>query len=124
MNHQFAEQRRIQAANIIKYAWILSYMQRKYPIRSTVYIEIQRKLIRSIYFNQQLKQRQMKLSDHCVGFPEIMIKQREMNEQIQKILQRSIQMEETVMQINQRLIDQFSSMSSSANSTSISHLHP
>ena len=105
LKRQLAEQRRAQAANIIKYAWIVWYLQRKCAARSTIYIEIQRKLVRSIHFNQRLKHNQTDLSDHCIGFPEIMITQREMNEQIQKMLQRSIQMEETIVQINQRLIN-------------------
>lgn len=105
MKCQLAEQHRAQSANIIKYAWIVWYLQRKYTARSTIYIEIQRKLVRSIHFKQRLKLEQSKLSDHCIGFPEIITTQREMNEQIQKMLQRSIQMEQTIVQINQRLIN-------------------
>ena len=78
-----AKERKIQAANVIKYTIKLWYLKRtRQSKRSSEYIKIERRLFRSMHHNQQLKQEQSKLVDSCLGFPEIMTIQRDVNNRI------------------------------------------
>lgn len=92
-NRQLVRERRIQAVNVIKCSLKVWHMQCKGDITSTAYIQAQRRLIRSIHFNQRLKRQQTKLCHHCLGFPEITTRQ------------RSIQMEQTLLQISQNMMN-------------------
>ncbi|CAF1354511.1 unnamed protein product [Adineta ricciae] len=75
-----AKERKIQAANVIKFTIKLWYLKRtRQSKRSSEYIKIERRLFRSMHHNQQLKQKQSKLVDSCLSFPEIMTLQRDVN---------------------------------------------
>ena len=78
---------------MIKCALRVWYLKRKYRPISDEYIKAQRRLVRSIHFNQQLKQEQTKLVDNCIGFPELLTTQREINVEIRQNTHRSIIMQ-------------------------------
>ncbi len=105
LNIEFAKERQNQAANVIKFALKFWYIKRNHRPRSTEYIKAQRRLVRSIHFNQQLKQEQKKLTDNCIGFPELMTIEREAIVKIQQNTQRSIITKSKIDQIEEKLVD-------------------
>jgi hypothetical protein len=112
LNIQLAKERKIQAANVIQCVVRVWYLKRKYQSSSNEYIQAQRRLFRSIHFNQQLKHKQKQLIDNCIGFPELVSTQRQITVHLQQNTQQSIlikskieQIEEKLIQINQTMIN-------------------
>ena len=73
--------------------WIL---KRRNQLTTNDYRQFQRKLIQSVHFCRQLKYKQKDLVDCCVGFPEIIAKQRETNKKIRDSLQYSTTIEKKI----------------------------
>jgi hypothetical protein len=84
LNMKIAKERKTHAANVIKFVLKLWFLKRKHQPTSNEYIQAQRGLVRSMHFNQQLKQKQKKLIDSCIGIPELVLMQRETNEKIRE----------------------------------------
>jgi hypothetical protein len=123
LNIQLAKERKIQAANVIKYALRVWYLKRKYRPISNEYIKAQRRLVRSIHFQQQLKHKQKELIDNCIGFPELITTQRQIYVQVQQNTEQSIlmkskmdQIEEKLIQINQTMMNLQNTLNHSFNS--------
>jgi len=89
LNTGLAEQRKNQAANIIKFAVKVWYLKRHGKSTSIQYFQAQQKLFRSICYFQSVRQKQRNLVDSCVGFTELMTIERN----------TSLQTEETVEEI-------------------------
>ncbi len=105
LNIGLAKERKIQAANVIKYAIKLWYLKRTHRPTSFEYIKIQRRLLRSIHLNQQLKQEQRKLVDNCIGLSELLTIERKTNDKIQENTERLTLMKLKVDQIEGQLAD-------------------
>ncbi|CAF3689416.1 unnamed protein product [Rotaria sp. Silwood1] len=90
LNSELAKQRTHQAANVLIYAWKMWYLKKMNEKRSTRYITVQRKFFESIYIIKQIKEKQRKLTDNCVGLAELMLIHRE----------TSITIDETVKQMS------------------------
>jgi len=105
LNIELAKERKVQAANVVKFALQVWYLQQKNRLTSSQYIKAQRRLFRSIHFIQQIKQEQKKLIDNCLGFPELITTQRETNVKTQVNTQKSIIMKSKMDTIEQKLAD-------------------
>ncbi|CAF1417117.1 unnamed protein product [Adineta steineri] len=81
LNMQMLKERKNHAANIIKFIFKLWLLKKKHQPTSNEYIKAQRELVRSMHFNQQLKLGQKKLVDSCIGIPELVVIQRQTNDQ-------------------------------------------
>jgi hypothetical protein len=68
---ELSRERRIQAANVIKFAMKVWYLQRKDRLRSIRYIKAQRSLCRSIYILRKIRHKQRKLTENCLGIVEL-----------------------------------------------------
>jgi hypothetical protein len=68
---ELSRERRIQAANVIKFAMKVWYLQRKDRLRSIQYIKAQRSLCRSIYILRKIRHKQRKLTENCLGIVEL-----------------------------------------------------
>ncbi|CAF1285413.1 unnamed protein product [Adineta steineri] len=68
-------------------------------------MQIERELVRSIHFNQQLKQDQKKLIDSCIGMPELIVMQRDSNDKIRENTQTLSIMKVKVDKIEEKLGD-------------------
>lgn len=75
---QLSKQRKTHAANIIKFAIKVWFLKRKHRQRTRQLLQLQRKLFHEIHANQQLEQTRRKLSENCIGLPEIITLQRDM----------------------------------------------
>ncbi|CAF0995977.1 unnamed protein product [Adineta steineri] len=93
VNIGLGKERRIQAANIIKYAIKRWYLNRKHQSPTSEYIKIQRRLYRSIHFNQRLKREQKKVIDSCIGLPELITAQQESNDKIKKLMSMEVKVD-------------------------------
>ncbi|CAF3950266.1 unnamed protein product [Adineta steineri] len=111
LNIGLGKERQIQAANIIKYAIKRWYLNRKHQSLTSEYIKIQRRLYRSIHFNQRLKREQKKVIDSCIGLPELITAQRESNDKIKKLMS----MEVKVDRIEKNVADMNTTMNSIRN---------
>ncbi len=105
LNMKIAKERKNQAANVIKSVLKIWYLKRKNRLTSNEYIKAQRRLFRSINFNQQLKQEQKKLVDNCIGIPELIVMQRQINDKTDENTQTLTIMKLKVDKIEEKLID-------------------
>jgi hypothetical protein len=105
LNTELAKQCKNQAANVIKFALKVWYLKRKTSRTSMQYIAAQRRLFRSVLINQQLKQKQRRLIDQCVGIPELLAAQRETNDKVQENTQRLTIMQLKVDKIEEKIIN-------------------
>ena len=97
LNIELAKQRRIHAANIVKFAikaWFLRQRDRR---KSIQYLQAHRKLFSAIYNLQQIKKRQSGLVDNCVGLHELMTSQRSTGDQMDDTV---VKIAEMKMEIN------------------------
>jgi hypothetical protein len=90
---------------VIKSVLKIWYLKRKNRLTSNEYIKAQRRLFRSINFNQQLKQEQKKLVDNCIGIPELIVMQRQINDKTDENTQTLTIMKLKVDKIEEKLID-------------------
>ncbi|CAF3597163.1 unnamed protein product [Adineta steineri] len=105
LNIKLAKERKNHAANVVKFVVKLWYLKRKHRPISNEYIKAQRELVRSIHFNQQLKQDQKKLIDSCIGMPELIVMQRDSNDKIRENTQTLSIMKVKVDKIEEKLGD-------------------
>ncbi|UJR32602.1 hypothetical protein I4U23_020062 [Adineta vaga] len=113
-----AKQRKIQAANVVKFVVKLWYLKRTRQSKtSSEYIQTERRLFRSMYFNQRLKQEQRNLVDSYVNFPELITIQRNvytktkknkktlklMKSQVKKIKETLLHMDHSIKNIQNTL---------------------
>ena len=105
LNMKIAKERKNHAANVIKFVLKLWFLKRKHQPTSNEYIKAQRGLVRSMHFNQQLKQEQKKLIDSCIGIPELVVMQRETNDKIRENTQTLLIMNLKVDKIEEKLGD-------------------
>jgi hypothetical protein len=105
LNIGLAKERKNQAVNIIICAVRAWYLKRKHLPTSIEYIKAQRRLFRSIHFNQQLKREQNKLIDNCIGLPELLTIQREVNAKTEDSQLQMSTMKSKVDQIEEKLTD-------------------
>ncbi|CAF1505181.1 unnamed protein product [Adineta ricciae] len=112
LNMKLVKDRKHQASNVIKFVLKLWILRRKNQASSNEFLKAQRGLVRSMHFNQQIKQEQKKLVDNCVGMPELIIMQRDTNDKTYENTSTLIVMkgkiekiEEKLCQIDQTMID-------------------
>jgi hypothetical protein len=105
LNMKMAKERKNQAANIIKFILKLWLLKRKHQLTSNEYIQTQRGLVRSMHFNQQLKQEQKKLIDNCTGLPELVLMQHDTNDRTRENTQTLAIMKFKVDKIEEKLAD-------------------
>ena len=72
LNSELAKQRTHQAANVLIYAWKIWYLTKMKKQRSIQCIRAQRKFFESIYIIKHIKEKQRRLTDHCVGLAELL----------------------------------------------------
>jgi hypothetical protein len=98
-----AEDQKIQAANVMKFAIKLWYLKRKQLSASLEYTKTQRRLFRAIHFNKRLKQKQQKLVDNCIGLPELLTVQRETRDRTEDTAQLLATMSSKIEKIESEL---------------------
>jgi len=105
LNMKIAKERKTHAANVIKFVLKLWFLKRKRQPTSNEYIQAQRGLVRSMHFNQQLKQEQKKLIDNCTGLPELVLMQHDTNDRTRENTQTLSIMKFKVDKIEEKLTD-------------------
>lgn len=119
LNIELAKQRRHQAANVVKCALKVWYLKRKGRPSSSQFIGAQRNLFRSIHANQQLKQEQKGLVDNCIGLPELITLQREVNGKTKEQTHKSIVMKSKIDQFEKKLSDMDEKMTNIQNTLNL-----
>jgi hypothetical protein len=112
LNIQLANERRCEAANIIKFAVKVWYLKRRHRRTSRHCLQAERKLFRSIHTNQRLEHVQRKLTDNCIGLPELLNLQRDVSmktddtaECLQEMQTKINDIDEKLLRIDQSVID-------------------
>ncbi|CAF1270290.1 unnamed protein product [Rotaria sordida] len=103
LNSELAKQRTHQAANILIYTWKMWYLRKMNKKRSARYITMQRKFFESIYIIKQIKEKQRKLTDNCVGVAELMMIHRETSITIDEIVKQTSTMKLKMENVEKKL---------------------
>ena len=104
LNLQLAKERRCEAANIIKFAVKVWYLKRRYRRTSRQCLQAERKLFRSIHTNQRLEQVQRKLTDNCLGLPELLNLQRDVSMKTEDTAECLLEMQTKIKDIDEKLL--------------------
>lgn len=100
---ELQQERRKQAANIIKFAIKVWYLKRKTrSLRSFQYLKSQRLLYKSIYLHRQIKQEQRKSNENCLDFVESINIQRYTSIKTKKIAKDLIIIQSKIDTIEQK----------------------
>ncbi len=106
LNIELAKERRIQAANVIKYAVKLWLLKRKRGSLSSIKsLQINRKLFQSINIFDQIKQEQRGLIDICIGLPEIVTLERHTSTNTDDIITKMTNLELKMENMKEQLIN-------------------
>ncbi|CAF4679298.1 unnamed protein product [Rotaria sp. Silwood1] len=108
LNIELSKKRKMEAANVIKYAFKVWHMKKKNVTVSAVrYLQIQRQLFQSIHSLHETKQQQAQLVDNCVDQIDIIALQRntsvqtsEVTEELQTMKVNINDMKEELMAMN------------------------
>jgi hypothetical protein len=104
INTRLAQKRRNQAANIIKFSIQSWYLKQKFRIHSRKWFEAENKLFRAIHINRHLQQLQRKLTDNCIGWPELFTLERSNEIKIQETAAYLMPIRSRMQHIEQRLL--------------------
>ncbi|CAF3082529.1 unnamed protein product [Rotaria sp. Silwood2] len=104
LNTELVKEHKNQAANVIKFAWKLWFWKkRNTPLSSMRYLQMQRKLFRSIGIIHQIKRKQLCLTDDIIDLTDIMTIQRSTgvntNETIQDLTELELKMDKIQEQL-------------------------
>ncbi|CAF4248196.1 unnamed protein product [Rotaria sp. Silwood2] len=106
LNTGLAKERKIQAANVIKFALKVWYMKNKTrSASSTQILKSQRRLFQSIYLLQEVKQEQGKLIDSCIDQIDLITLQRKTNVQTYEVTEQLKTMKAKMDNMDKKLID-------------------
>ncbi|CAM2727218.1 unnamed protein product [Rotaria socialis] len=111
LNTEVAKKRKIQAANVIKFAVKVWYLRRKNKAQSFRFIKAQWVLFQSIHAIQKLKREQRNLTDSFCTLPDLLILQRDSNRTTEKLVQHTNKMKIIMDKIDEK----FTSMDQTMN---------
>ena len=103
LNIQLSKQRKIHAANIIKFAIQVWFYKNRHRRTTRQQLQAQRKLFHAIHANQQLEQTRRKLTENCIGLPEIITLQRDMSYKTDENAESLANIQTRMKQIEDRL---------------------
>lgn len=109
---QLSKQRKIYAANIIKFAIQVWFFKHRHRLCTRQQLQAQRKLFHAINANQQLEQTRRKLTENCIGLPEIITLQQDMSVKTDENAESLIHIQARMKQIEDRLTHLDQSVSS------------
>ncbi|CAF4996876.1 unnamed protein product [Rotaria sp. Silwood1] len=104
LNTELTKEHRNQAANVIKFAFKIWFWKEKHtPLSAMRYLQVQRKLFRSIGIIHQIKQEQRHLPDNTIDLPEIMNIQQNTNVNTDETIRSMAALESKVDKIEEQL---------------------
>ena len=116
VNSELANERREQAANVIKYAFQVWFQKRnRTKVPSIQRFRAERKLFESISAFKETKREQLLSIDSCVGPIELITLQRQTNENTESTNQQLGKMKTQVSAIEDQLVDVKNTISSVQN---------
>ncbi|CAF1116391.1 unnamed protein product [Rotaria sordida] len=106
LNVELAKKRKIQAANIIKFAFQVWHLKRKnVSLSSVLYLQAQRRLFQSIHSIHEIKQKQGRQVDNCVDQIDIISVQRNISAQTYEVSEQLKIMKVKIDKIEDKLVE-------------------
>ncbi|CAF0972002.1 unnamed protein product [Rotaria sordida] len=103
LNTQLEKKRKNQAANVIKFVIKVWYLKRRNKSSSIEYLLTQRKIFRSIYHLQKIRQDQRNLIDSCVNLTDVMTIHRDTSVQTRETVQQIVIIKNDIKKIEEEL---------------------
>ncbi|CAF1475238.1 unnamed protein product, partial [Rotaria sordida] len=106
LNTELAKEHKHQAANVIKFAWKTWFWKaNKTPLSSMRYLQMERKLHRSIGIIHEIKRKQRCLNGSTIGLPEIQIIERSTNMNTEETIRKMATLESKMDEIEGQLVN-------------------
>ncbi|CAF4068413.1 unnamed protein product, partial [Rotaria sordida] len=106
LNTELAKEHKHQAANVIKFAWKTWFWKaKKTPLSSMRYLQMERKLHRSIGIIHEIKQKQRCLNGSTIGLPEIQIIERSTSMNTEETIRKMATLESKMDEMEGQLVN-------------------
>ncbi|CAF4147922.1 unnamed protein product, partial [Rotaria sordida] len=116
MNIELAKERKIQAANVIKFAFQVWHLKKKNIPESYIgYLQAQRRLFQSTHLLHEIRQKREKLIDNCVDHIDLLAIQRNTSVQIYEVIEPLKTMKVKVDKIEEKLIEMNTNINNTIN---------